>query len=275
MDRQAIAAAICFKEGSIKTNECGVITYGNDTINYVVIRTTKLTDTAKKTKRKVTIKVHPDQRVIVTAPYDTSYEAIQEAVYKRARWIWQSIDEFAKQKNTVSPKHYLSGETQFYLGKRYVLKINVDEEQGPNVKLMRGNLNVTLKYAISNDIDERLVKVKPLIDKWYQQKAKSNFHERLVQLLPKTNWVTGIPSFRVMEMKKQWGSCSHKGNLILNLHLVKAPKECIDYVILHELCHIAEHNHSERFWRLLAQVMPNWREVKAKLDNMAEMYLND
>src|SRR5690554_7939176 len=71
-----------------------------------------------------------------------------------------------------------------------------------------------------------------------------------------------------MAMKKQWGSCSNKGNLMLNPHLVKAPKECIDYVILHELCHIAEHNHSERFWRLLTQVMPNWKEVKAKLDEI-------
>ena len=61
----------------------------------------------------------------------------------------------------------------------------------------------------------------------------------------------------------------------LNPHLVKAPKECIDYVILHELCHISEHNHSDKFWRLLTQVMPNWKEVKAKLDDMAELYLNE
>ncbi len=77
-----------------------------------------------------------------------------------------------------------------------------------------------------------------------------------------------------MAMKKQWGSCSTRGSLMLNPHLVKAPKECIDYVILHELCHIAEHNHSDRFWRLLTQVMPHWKEVKAKLDEMAELYLN-
>ncbi|MEY0234716.1 YgjP-like metallopeptidase domain-containing protein, partial [Providencia manganoxydans] len=56
---------------------------------------------------------------------------------------------------------------------------------------------------------------------------------------------------------------------------VKAPKECIDYVILHELCHIAEHNHSEKFWRLLTSVMPNWKEVKSRLDGMAELYLSE
>jgi predicted metal-dependent hydrolase len=74
-------------------------------------------------------------------------------------------------------------------------------------------------------------------------------------------------------MTKQWGSCSIQGTIILNPHLIKASKPCIDYVILHELCHIAEHNHSDRFWRLLTQVMPNWKEVKIKLDRMAELYL--
>lgn len=196
-------------------------------------------------------------------------------MHKRARWIWQSIDEFAKQKDTVLPKRYLSGEPQFYLGKRYVLKITFEPEQVANVKLSRGKLTVTLSNEVGKNIDDRLAKIKPLINRWYQYKAKAVFHERLAELLPKANWVTGIPSFRVLVMKKQWGSCSTKGNLMLNPHLVKAPKECIDYVILHELCHIAEHNHSERFWRLLTQVMPNWKEVKAKLDDMAELYLNE
>jgi predicted metal-dependent hydrolase len=257
------------------THERGVFTYGNDTIHFDVIRKSQLPDTAKKQGRKVVIKVHPDQRVVATVPFDANEDAIQEAILKRARWIWQSIDEFAKQKDTVLPKSYVSGETQFYLGKRYVLKVIADTEQIPNVKLSRGKLNITLKHEISKDIDDRLARVKPLIDKWYQHKAKAIFHERLSELLPKATWVTGIPCFRVMAMKKQWGSCSTKGNLMLNPHLIKAPKDCIDYVILHELCHIAEHNHSERFWRLLTQVMPNWKEVKAKLDDMAEMYLNE
>jgi predicted metal-dependent hydrolase len=275
VSKQAVAAAICPKESRTATNEHGVFTYGNDTIHYDVIRKTKPAENAKKTARKVIIKVHPNQHVVVTVPHDASDDAIQDAMHKRARWIWQSIDEFAKQKDTVLPKRYVSGETQFYLGKRYVLKVIVDAEQVPNVKLSRGKLNVTIKREVSKDIDDRLVKIKPLIDKWYQHKAKAIFHERLAEQLPKATWVTGIPSFRVMAMKKQWGSCSNKGNLMLNPHLVKAPKECIDYVILHELCHIAEHNHSERFWRLLTQVMPNWKEVKAKLDDMAEMYLNE
>lgn len=76
-------------------------------------------------------------------------------------------------------------------------------------------------------------------------------------------------------MPKHWGSCSVHDNLVLNPHLVKAPKGYIDYVILHELCHIAEHNQSEHFWRLLTQVMLQWKEVKSQLDAMAELYLNE
>ena len=257
-----------------------VFPYGDEVIHYEVVRKAPPRDSAEAPARKVVIRVHPDQRVVATAPHDASDADIHDAVQKRARWIWQSIESFAVQHEAVLPRQYVSGETQFYLGKRYVLKVVVDASQTPRVSLSRGKLNVTLKQrptqgAGGADNQGQRAQVKPLIDRWYQHKAKAVFHERLAALLPRTTWVTGIPSFRLMAMKKQWGSCSAKGNLLLNPHLVKAPKECIDYVILHELCHIAEHNHGERFWRLLTQSMPNWQAVKAKLDEMAELYLNE
>jgi len=269
----SIAADIITKKSHTKTAERGAFYYGHDMIHYDVIRKSESSEvsSSKAVARKVVIKVHPDQRVVATVPHDATDDSIQQAMLKRARWIWQNIEEFAKQKDYVLPKSYISGEPQFYLGRRYVLKVLIDSEQVSNVKLSRGKLNVTLR----KDFDDRVVKVKPLIDKWYQHKAKLIFKERLAKMLPKATWVTDIPSFRVMAMKKQWGSCSTKSNLMLNPHLIKASKECIDYVILHELCHIAEHNHSERFWRLLTQIMPNWKEVKAKLDDMAELYLNE
>ena len=263
--------------------ENGDFYYGQDKIDYEIVRkevknkpeSDKLI--AKKTKpRKVVIKVHPDQRVVATAPIDASDEMIHDAMMKRARWIWQSLQDFAKQKDHVLPKRYVSGETQFYLSRRYVLKVIILSENEPSVKLSRGKLNVELSQIDSElGSEERAALVKNLLDTWYQEKARLVFAERLNAQLPKASWVKSTPSFRLMTMQKQWGSCSAKGNLILNPHLVKAPKECIDYVILHELCHIAEHNHSEQFWRLLTQVMPNWKEVKARLDGMAELYLNE
>ena len=277
--------------------ENNVVYYGEDKIYYEVVRKEftrkksaekKAVDKSesdkpltKKTKpRKVVIKVHPDQRVVATAPIDASDEIIYDAMMKRARWIWQSLQDFAKQKDHVLPKRYVSGETQFYLGRRYVLKVINNAETNDlinsTVKLSRGKLNVELSQNDSKlGSEERAALLKTLIDKWYKDKFRAISIERVEALIHKTSWVRNSPSIKLMVMKKQWGSCSTKGNLILNPHLVKAPKECIDYVILHELCHIAEHNHSENFWRLLTQVMPNWKEVKARLDGMAELYLNE
>lgn len=243
--------------------------YGQDKISYEVIRKDKAC--------KLRIKVHPDQRVVVSVPTQVTDEFIHNSVKKRARWIWQHVQDFAKQKSDVLPRRYVSGETQFYLGRRYVLKVIVDPEQVAGVKLIRGKLTVTLTHDDRNASDgsDRAIKVKSLLDGWYQIKAKMIFAKRLAAVLPQANWVNSPPTFKILSMKKQWGSCSTQGNLVLNPHLVKAPKECIDYVILHELCHIAEYNHSDRFWRLLTKIMPHWREVKTQLDSMAELYLNE
>jgi predicted metal-dependent hydrolase len=249
----------------IQTEERGILSYGDDVIHYDIIR--RISSDCKL--QKVIIKVHPNQRVVVTVADHVSKQAIQLAMVKRVRWIWKNIKAFESLTEYVLPRKYVSGETQFYLGRRYMLKV-LRNEKALTVKLARGQLNVSLIFEKTNNPK----KIKSMLDNWYQHRARIVYQERLHALLHKTSWVKGIPSFRLMEMKKQWGSCSSKGNLLLNPHLIKAPKECIDYVILHELCHITEYNHSEKFWRLLDQVMPNWKEVKSKLDDMAEQYLN-
>ncbi|MEP7729280.1 M48 family metallopeptidase [Marinomonas primoryensis] len=249
--------------------------YGDDAIAYEVIRKKRplveKQESATTNKRKITLRVSPSGEVQVIAPDDATNEAIHEAVIKRAKWIWDALVACRSQQEFVKPKDYVSGEMQFYLGKRYVLKVVEDYATGPKIKMTRGKLLVTL----SQFDEHKTARVKALVTHWYQANAERVFQERLMQLLPETQWVKGVPFFRVLPMQKQWGSCSARGSLLLNPHLIKAPKDCIDYVILHELCHIAEHNHSERFWRLLTQVMPNWKEVKNRLDSMAELYLNE
>lgn len=246
--------------------------YGDEAVSYEVIRN-QITDRSdlQTKKRKISIKVHPNCEVIISAPNDALREDIHQAVMKRAKWIVDALEEFRVHLEYVQEKNYVSGEMQFYLGRRYVLKVVEDIEAISSVKMIRGKLRVTLKRF--NDDKQALTKA--LVTKWYRVRAEPVFHQRLAELLPQATWVKGVPSFRVLAMSKQWGSCSAKGSLMLNPHLIKAPKECIDYVILHELCHIAEHNHSEKFWRLLTSVMPNWKEVKSRLDGMAELYLNE
>jgi len=256
---------------STKSTEClneeYSFVYGDEAVCYEVVRKTQ----PESAKKKIIIRVHPNCKIVVTAPIVAENADIHNAVLKQAKWIWNAILEFRSHHEYIQPKHYVSGEMQFYLGKRYVLKVLEDSTSNLKVKLLRGKLVVTLPKFTDNKTET----VKALVNKWYKHKAQRIFQERLFALLPQASWVKAAPNFKILFMQKQWGSCSAKGTLMLNPHLIKAPKECIDYVILHELCHIAEHNHSQRFWRLLTQIMPHWQDVKSKLDSMAELYLNE
>ena len=100
------------------------------------------------------------------------------------------------------------------------------------------------------------------------------FTRRLTDCVTKVRWLKSDPGFRLLTMKTQWGSCSPKGELLLNPLLVKAPWYCVDYVIFHELCHLNEHNHSPRFYRLLSALVPDWEKRKIELDELAEHILN-
>ncbi|APR68712.1 metal-dependent hydrolase [Thalassolituus oleivorans] len=233
--------------------------YGDKHITFERVNRIQATD-------KVLIKVHPDCRVVVSAPEDTDSEAVLCAVKKRGRWIYEQLRDFHKQNEYTTPRKYISGESHYYLGKQYLLKVIEAPEQAQGVKLLRGKLEVSVRIKSAE-------KVKELLANWYKARARETFTKRLDAMLEQALWVTDRPPLRILTMQTQWGSCSPNGRITLNPHLVKAPRECIDYVILHELCHIAEHNHSERFYRLMNQVMPKWEQTKERLDGMAIIYI--
>lgn len=213
----------------------------------------------KQNGKGILIKVRPDGCVEVNAPVEANDQEVVQAVKKRGRWIYRQLQAFRKQQTHITPRKYVSGESHYYLGKQYVLKVIETAVEKQSVKMVRGALEVRLRENVPE-------KVKVLLNEWYKHRAKYFFSKRLEALLEKTLWVSHKPAIRILTMQTQWGSCSPKGNLTLNPLLVRAPRECIDYVILHELCHIAEHNHSERFYRLQNQVMPNWEKYKTLLD---------
>lgn len=217
---------------------------------------------------RVLIKVHPDCRVQASAPTHTDDAAILAAVKKRSRWIYQQLRDFRNQRAHIIPRQYVSGESHYYLGKQHMLKVVESPNEAQQVKLLRGRLEVTVRRKEGE-------RVKRLLAEWYKTRAKTIFSTRLDAMLEQALWVDKRPPLRIQTMQTQWGSCSPHGRLTLNPHLVKAPRECIDYVILHELCHIAEHNHSERFYRLMAQVMPNWEKTKTRLDAMATRLIDE
>ena len=231
------------------------IIYGDEVIDFDVLESPSRTE-------KILIKVYADCRVVVSAPLNADDKTIIEAVKQRSRWIYKQLREFREQSRFITPRQYKSGESHFYLGKQYQLKVIHDDTKPKGVKLLRGRLEV-------NTLDTDIESIKFHLDEWYRSRAKVIFDVRFQRILEQALWVEDKPSIRLMTMRTQWGNCSPSGLLTLNTHLVKAPTICIDYVILHELCHLVEHNHSERFYQLLTQVMPDWEVVKERLDNMA------
>lgn len=236
------------------------VTYGDQVIHYQVCYL------ANK-KHKVAIHVHPDGSVQVDAPEHSQAADIKQAVLKRARWVMHHLSQIEEQQKYVLTREYISGETHFYLGRRYQLKVL--KRKNESVKLINGKI-------VIHTTDKTASHVRELLWQWYRTRGNEVFQRRLEAIAKDIQWMKGkIPQWKLLTMKKQWGSCSPKGVLSINPHLIKAPRDCIDYVILHELCHLKEHNHSKRFYKLLDRHMPEWASRKAKLDGMAYFYLND
>jgi predicted metal-dependent hydrolase len=239
--------------------ETAMVRYGKDLFSYQINRHCSL-------EGKIAIHFHPNGTLVVEAPLQAEKAAIQKAVLKRARWIYKQRSDLEKMKSHSIPRQYISGETHFYLGRRYTLKILEEQCAYPSTKLVGKNIVVTL-------LKSNKTSVQTCLDRWYRQHAQTYFQTRLETLILTIPWLKTVPPLRLQKMKSQWGSCSPKGVIILNPSLIKAPRDCIAYVILHELCHLKEHNHSTRFYELLAKEMPGWKAVKMRLDLMAELLL--
>lgn len=235
--------------------------YGDERFDYEVCFTPERRD-------KIAVHVHPDASIQVDAPEGRDLADIHRAVLKRARWIKTHVNDAQKRREHALPRNYVSGESHFYLGRRYQLKVLRENGAGPNVRLLRGRICVETEQRDADTVRHHL-------SCWYRQRAEEVFRRRLDALADDISWLREIPPLRLLRMRKQWGSCSPNGVVLLNPHLVKAPRDCVDYVITHELCHLREHNHSPRYYRLLREAMPGWEPVKAKLDGMAELLLNE
>lgn len=237
------------------------ITYGNERITFSVVENPRISG-------KVRIHVHPNGDVEVETPLSTPSAEISSAVRKRVRWVSTQLQRQKKNREHALPREYRSGETHFYLGRRYVLKV-VQLETGRNsVKLKGGQLQVATKI---NTVGE----IRGTLNRWYRRRADDYFEKRVREISGTLKWIDHPPCLKLRSMRTQWGNCSPAGVVCLNPRLIRAPRDCIDYVVLHELCHLNEHNHSIRFYDLLDQNLPDWRYVKARLDGMAEMLLAD
>ena len=214
-------------------------------------------------RKSLGISVHPDLSVTVKAPHDTSTETIRKFVHRRGGWINRAWRDFEQYLPKQPPRRYISGETHRYLGRQFRLKL--EQGEADSVKCLRGYLWVTTSDEPTPDLAESL------LDGWYRSHAKAVFHERLLachQRAVREGII--MPALSIRTMASRWGSFSAAGRITLNLALIKVPKECIDYVILHELCHFKEKHHGPRFWKLMQRLMPDFEERRKKLNLYAD-----
>jgi predicted metal-dependent hydrolase len=212
----------------------------------------------RSTRKTLAISVHPDGAVELVAPELADIADILKKVVKRTNWIRRQQRVFATMKAARIPRCYESGATHRYLGRQYRLKVSNGTPSG--VRLVGGFFHVTVE---SQDQQE----VKAALDVWMRDRAAEQFTRRVNQW---REWCDkqGLPVPRtiIRAMQKRWGSAHKDGRIALNPKLVQAPSRCIDYVVTHEICHLKHPNHGAEFFRLLGQLMPDWQQVKLRLE---------
>jgi predicted metal-dependent hydrolase len=233
------------------TDHLQKVSFGSEKISYSL---------EYRNRKSLAISVHPDLTVSVIAPEGQSIEKISARVKKRAPWILKQRHYFSKFLPKQPARRYVSGETHKYLGRHYRLKVLTSKI--PRVRLKRGYLIVHTQNRSDS------VAIKKLVTAWYRFQAEKHFNESLKRCLPLFRKLEiSTPEVRMKHMSKRWGSCTSSAIIYLNPDLIKSPKSCIDYVMVHELCHLKIRDHSKKYYRLLKKLMPDWEKRKLSLES--------
>ena len=224
----------------------GKLDFGNTTINYSVI----------KTKRRKTSEIIVDKDTVeIRAPFDKPDEEIRNIVKDKANWILKKQDEYRKMNSEITKPTFGENSTLPYLGKNYPLRIfnrkarnSISFADGQFIVNIWPSKNVTAQY------------VEKLYEHWLMKIAHPIFKNKIESYSEKLD-VAKPEKIVIKRLKKRWGSIGKKGDtIILNVNLVKAPEDIMNYIVLHELCHLKIKEHSHRFWELLHRYMANYQK---------------
>lgn len=238
-----------------------VLDFGGEPIVFAVMHTSR--------RKTVSISVGYDG-IRVLAPAELDDDHVVGVVRKKAPWILRKQAAYRELGGPPIEREFVSGETFYYLGRAYRLKVVADssavvtriKSKGPNLLAPTPReLEPTLKRAA----------IKSGLRQWYCGRAKQHFPRRAAILAAKIGIVP--PPVRIVDQSKRWGSCDARGRIRLNWRLVMAPTSLIDYVIAHELCHVLEHSHSRQFWRSLEVIMPDYEERVRKIDRLGHLFV--
>ncbi|WP_353543694.1 M48 family metallopeptidase [Deinococcus xinjiangensis] len=225
--------------------------------------TTRIPYTLKRSERRtLSIEVKSDGSVLAVAPLGAPEHEVRWKVEKRGAWILKQQRELAKLPPPLPERQYVSGESWRYLGRQHRLRVVIGPQEG--VRVTRGELLVAVRST------DRTQKV---LDAWLRNRTESILMERMQACLERAGHygIHHSGEFQLRQMKTKWGSCTKTGKLAFNPSLVQAPKDCIDYVILHELCHLKEFSHSAAYYQLLGRVLPDWKRRRERLNRLVEL----
>lgn len=202
-------------------------------------------------RKSVDIRVE-DGAVSVVVPANTSAEKIDQLLAAKRRWIKEKITQH-REMTPAATRRFVSGEAFSYLGRNYRLK--VETGNFAPVKPLNGRLVVTVPKGT-----EQPHMVRNALVRWYKRQAELKLSEKVARFAP----LVGVEpaGVGVRTFKSRWGSCTSKGNLEFNWQIMMAPNRMVDYVVIHELCHLIRHDHSPEFWWEVARVMPDYAECR-------------
>ena len=210
-------------------------------------------------RRSVVAKIRRDGVIEVRAPLLYRESDMIAFLNQHKRWIFNHIDRLQNAEN--QQKKYISGEIHYYLGKQYTLQV---VESDKNSVFIEGNSLVINLESLENL--ENLNFLETLLNNWYRAQAKIVFNELLPPIIEKFKKYNVSPAkISIRDMRSRWGSCSRKGNISLNLQLVKLNENCIRQVMIHEMCHLVYFNHQAGFYALMEEMMPDWKQWKKEL----------
>jgi predicted metal-dependent hydrolase len=217
-------------------------------------------DVVLKDIKNIHLSVHPPGgKVRIAAPLRMDLDTIRVFAITKLAWVKNQQKKLREQERET-PREYLDRESHYVWGKRYLLKL-VEKEAAPSVELKHNKMILQLRPAARHE------KKQEVLDAWYREQLKA----ALPALIARWEMVIGvkIEKIFVQKMKTKWGSCSPvTGNLRLNTDLAKKPLQCLEYIVVHELTHLLERHHNDRFTTLMDSYMPQWRQCREMLNGL-------
>jgi predicted metal-dependent hydrolase len=213
-------------------------------LNYTIAR-------SKKRKKTISLQVKADGTAVVCAPHRTPIPEIDKFVREKESWLWRKIRENGERQKEIKAKEYVTGEILFFLGEPHPLRIEAAALGCDKLAFLCG------QFVLASD---KVSQGRELFVDWYRKSAQEYIRERVDHFSQALNLIPrGI---RISNARRRWGSCSQDNHLHFSWRLIMAPCHVIDYLVVHELAHMKEKNHSERFWGLVGKTIADYKKQR-------------